>query len=86
MGYGIGLRGVDGDALELAGLCEIRAGEAPRLPAYLLPLDLGLVLVTSRALVVLAVLQVVLGSCSGVVLELGYVGLVVDAHHKERHL
>ena len=63
--------------------CEIGAGEAPHLPAYLLSLDLGLVLVTYRVLVVLAVLQVVLGTCRRVVFSMGsLVGLVVDTLHK----
>lgn len=46
----------------------------------MLSLDLGLVLVTHRVLVVLAVLQVVLGTCRGMVFSVGtLVGLVVDA-------
>ena len=40
-------------------------------PTLLLSLDLGLVLVAERALVVLAVLQMVLGTCSRVVFSVG---------------
>ena len=70
----MGLRGADGDALELTGVRESHTWSPP---SSLPTLDLGLVLVIPRSLVVLAVLSVVLRSLVWMVYELGYVGLVV---------